>query len=454
MGFPRVAELFGVGIDDLDCAAIERAVAERVAENEQLDWKSEPYPSGKGDEIAKDVASFANHLGGVIIIGVAEDQHGRASGATPFKASVDSTVRQITQACLARIEPYVHITATPIPATDGDAWFLAIIVPKSADAPHAVRLGQNDKPQYAFPVRDGTGTRWLRESEVAPRYRDRYAARSDIAQQLIAVHERGVREFARGNVWLSVACLPVEQGSRPKGSAARTAELGFLQSWLAYGVPGQPFNSANRQRPLTAIGRTMFSDKTTHGEPSQHVHIELGHDGAGMCARLLAPVDDYDLTVSVAAEDAGGVWLAAEKLEWAIFTGMHLLAEHAIDTGAAGDIEFIAQLHRPSMLVGICVIDPLQPRNHYYGEWPVAGNKTTAATTTIALGPTRDNHAVAAGAYLIGTDILAEFGIDEPRAFTIDGVAITEHFGTWAHNSVAPWIAMHLNGPQEQSGRT
>lgn len=63
-----------------------------------------------------------------------------------------------------------------------------------------------------------------------------------------------------------------------------------------------------------------------------------------------------------------------------------------------------------------------------------------------ALGPTRDNYAVAAGAYLLGTDILAEFSIDEPRAFTPDGTAITEHFGTWAQNSVAPWIATHLTG--------
>ena len=49
-----------------------------------------------------------------------------------------------------------------------------------------------------------------------------------------------------------------------------------------------------------------------------------------------------------------------------------------------------------------------------------------------------------AGAYLLGTDILAEFGIDEPQAFTADGTAIIEHFGTWAQNAAGPWAATHL----------
>lgn len=198
-----------------------------------------------------------------------------------------------------------------------------------------------------------------RSGRLTPLDRDRYATREDIAQQLMTVHERGVREFTSPHVWLSVACVPVEHGARPAGSASRAAELGFLQSWLAYGVPDQSFGTEITERPLTAIGRTIFSDRMTRGEQSQRVHIELGHDGSGMFGRLLASVQK--VTGSAAADFAGrATWLAADRIEWALFTGMHLLAEHAIDTGADGELEFIAQLHRPSMLVGICVIDPVQ----------------------------------------------------------------------------------------------
>src|SRR5437764_9508695 len=57
-------------------ADIERFVAERWPEGKTLDYKRDLY-GGKDDdkkELLKDVSSFANTLGGDILIGVDEDQ--------------------------------------------------------------------------------------------------------------------------------------------------------------------------------------------------------------------------------------------------------------------------------------------------------------------------------------------------------------------------------------------
>jgi len=54
----------------------------QTEESEHLEFKREPWPDtddGKR-EIARDVAQFANHLGGSIIVGAVDDGQDRLSG--------------------------------------------------------------------------------------------------------------------------------------------------------------------------------------------------------------------------------------------------------------------------------------------------------------------------------------------------------------------------------------
>jgi hypothetical protein len=58
-------------------------------ESEHLDFKRDPWDKGdKGyNELARDVAQFANHLGGSIIVGADEDDEGRCTVTHPRTAS-------------------------------------------------------------------------------------------------------------------------------------------------------------------------------------------------------------------------------------------------------------------------------------------------------------------------------------------------------------------------------
>ena len=56
-------------------ADVERMIAEKVQENVHLDYKASPAADpGRPNEIAKDVSSFANSDGGVLIYGVEEEK--------------------------------------------------------------------------------------------------------------------------------------------------------------------------------------------------------------------------------------------------------------------------------------------------------------------------------------------------------------------------------------------
>ena len=68
--------MFGQRLDELDYQTIAELVgAPEAAEGEDLDYKQAHYrPDDRGrEELAKDIAAFANHLGGLLIIGMAEN---------------------------------------------------------------------------------------------------------------------------------------------------------------------------------------------------------------------------------------------------------------------------------------------------------------------------------------------------------------------------------------------
>lgn len=144
----------------------------QIAESFGLGWKGEAYGNSDKDkrELACDVAALANTAGGLIVLGVAEDEHARAS-ATPRVALSDAYRNQLLQVLASSVAP-VPLFDVRMVADGGDArrGFVIIAVERSAAAPHAVAVGTN----LRYPRREGTITRYLTEPEVADAYRTRW----------------------------------------------------------------------------------------------------------------------------------------------------------------------------------------------------------------------------------------------------------------------------------------
>jgi len=116
-------------LDDLNAL-----VAERVEENQTLEFKRALPESGKNHDIAKDAAAMGNSGGGVIIYGVAEDAHRCAHQLMPFDPS--GAVERIVLVVGTSVDdPLVLDEVFLIPVSQDVACVVAV-VPDSPRRPH------------------------------------------------------------------------------------------------------------------------------------------------------------------------------------------------------------------------------------------------------------------------------------------------------------------------------
>lgn len=144
------------------------AVVGDLPETSSFDAKRElPASAKKNADLAADVAAMATD-GGVLLYGLAEDEHGRPTipAAFPLVGAADR-IGQIVATSIAEV-PYIDVREYPR-ADEPSTGYIAVIVPKSARAPHQVTVG-GDLRYYG---RGAKGNRPLTEGEVARLYERR-----------------------------------------------------------------------------------------------------------------------------------------------------------------------------------------------------------------------------------------------------------------------------------------
>lgn len=166
-----------------DTAEIEDAArGGRLEETPSFDAKRElPATQKKNAELAVDVAAMSTD-GGVLLYGVAEDEHGRPTIPQPIElAGAADRIGQIVATSISEV-PYIDVREFES-ADDPSKGYLLIVVPPSARAPHQVTLGGD----LRFYGRGAKGNRRLTEGEVARLYQRRQAWEQDREQLLAQV---------------------------------------------------------------------------------------------------------------------------------------------------------------------------------------------------------------------------------------------------------------------------
>jgi predicted HTH transcriptional regulator len=198
-------------------AAVRALVAQQVRESEVLEFKAQPYPGAPPgaslawtaeQELAKDITALANTAGGLLLIGVQETA-GAASAGTPFPDDPEAVVQRLGRALVNHSAPVPRVEWIPVPATGG-GHYLAVVVPPSPLAPHAVtgQRGDSRRPLHWY-VRDGSDSRPLPESEVAERYRTRFRGADDRQARRDRVGAEGRDALGRSDLlWLWTASVP------------------------------------------------------------------------------------------------------------------------------------------------------------------------------------------------------------------------------------------------------
>jgi hypothetical protein len=145
---------------------LESLVVQGVLEESAfLDFKREL--SDKSKDIARDVAAMANE-GGVLIIGVGEDEHGRPTILNPVQLVGEA--ERVTNILRSSVSdpPTIEFRTFTL-ENDFGRGYLAIIVPPSPRAPHMVVLGGENR----FYGRSAKGNIPLNEAEIARLYERR-----------------------------------------------------------------------------------------------------------------------------------------------------------------------------------------------------------------------------------------------------------------------------------------
>jgi hypothetical protein len=429
----RLSRLLGAPPHLATFEQVTGLVSQRAREDTDLDFKAtNSYLTGGdgADELAKDVTAMANARGGLIVIGIEEDDQACARALAPVAVSAKIT-EQMEQVLRSRVVPWLSGTEVrPVECPEATRTGLYLVsVPRSPLAPHAVRSTGLSRPRYSYAHRAGITTRWLEETEIASAYRDRFALAQDHAAQAREFFADAsvppMNKVSATDTWLELALIPSVGARHHLGTGFVSEVERFLAGFAATApVPGLArgrFPSVAR-RLVHFDGGTCLLDFTTDGSAFIRAHAAWRPDPD----RQPVPV----------------LWSAF--LEYQVLGAVHLAAAYAIWAGAYGDADILAATRgTPEVLLET-------GRVGMPGDSPArrATRRTDCPThVTVPLDAICDDpRELHLAARSIASDLLADYGHPDTRLLSPDGTIAYQLLEHGYQGPLRRWIDDNLHG--------
>ncbi|MER5436476.1 ATP-binding protein [Streptomyces sp. NPDC002588] len=428
----RLEGLFGVRLDAVSHTQIAALKTNAVSESYDLEFKGELY--GGNDkakrDLAGDVAALANTAGGVLLLGVAEDDQARAT-ELPGVALSDAEVLRIRNIVADQVHPLPTFDVKQIEDPDKPGHgILMIAVPRSPSAPHGVLVNEG----LRYPRRNGASIIYLMEAEVAAAYQDRFARRQSRHDDLLR-YERDLigRLDVSDQTYVVVTLVPDLSGDFTLDTKALRA-----------------FQQETRDKDLLVIPRGAYVRHVTvgsrrlmaHGgsEPAmaKWIACELHQSGAGTFAALAANRTDLARPGQV-DENTTVSRIEDEDLVLDIWSGLRLLARHARDRAAAGGTATVRVTIVP---VNTDLPAELRhPRGHANFGGSLGTHQVTEspqATSVFDIDDlAEDGPGLIAAASILAAGLIQHFGYPETLQMTTDGVIRTKY---WSSQRYGPGV--------------
>lgn len=298
------------------------ALVGSAVEADDLDFKRDLYGNADADkqELAADVASFANHRGGLILIGV-DEVDGVVEAILPVALS-DAEDARMRQVIASRLSLFLDYELSGIPTDDDPSrGCYALIVAPSSGRPHAVLNGV----RLSYPRRDGTTKRWLSEAEVADLYAERFRGDDARLVKSESVQLDLIADLSReARAWLVLSLVP----SRASTWEINRTSVQQITDWASRFQGADLLRGVfpNPPRAVPAMRRLVLSNLYEEAPPFSSTAAHLHTDGAGAVAVTLGwdPRADID-DVAVVHRD---------HLLVAVTGSLNLVARHAIENCA------------------------------------------------------------------------------------------------------------------------
>ncbi len=279
----RLEAFLGSRLELVQHADLMALINNQVPEAFDLDFKTEMYgPTDKDRrDAATDVAALANTAGGLLVLGIEEDDQARATAAPGLELS-EADERRIRQIVGSQVVPMPVIDVLRVEDPDRSGHGVVLIaVPRSPLGPHAIVV--NDGLRY--PRRNGATTRYLSEPEVADAYRERFAAPRRQADRASEVETDALGRLAttEDQAWIVVSLVPDLAGSLVVNQAALSAARDELMGRQPLIMPTSP----GWRRVSIGRRRILADGSMDNSRRARFLSADLHYDGAGAFAAFV-----------------------------------------------------------------------------------------------------------------------------------------------------------------------
>lgn len=419
----RLEGLFGTRLDAVSYAQVAALKTNAVSESYDLEFKGELY--GGNDrakrDLAGDVAALANTAGGVLLLGVTEDDQARAAGL-PGVALSDGEVLRVRNIVADLVHPLPTFDVRQIedPNQPGHG-ILMIAVPRSPSAPHGVLVNEG----LRYPRRNGASIIYLTEAEVAAAYQDRFARRQTRHDDLIRYERDMISHLDTSEqTFVIVTMVPDLSGDLTLDTKTLRA---FRQETIDKDLLVIPRGVSVRH--VTVGSRRLIAHGGPEPAKATWIACELHQSGAGSFAAIaanrsnLAPPGQIDPnTTASLIED--------EDLVLDVWSGLRLLAHHARDRAAAGGTATVRATIVP--------VTPDLPAELHHPRGP-ANMGGTLGSHQVTEPPqvtsifdiddlAEDGPGLIAATSALATGLIQHFGYPEALQMTPDGTVRTKYW--------------------------
>jgi hypothetical protein len=439
----RLHTVFGAPLTEVDESHLQRLVDEGVREDADLDFKEALYGNGDSDrrEFAADIASMANDRGGVIVIGIRDDNHA-AVERTPvlLDRAEEGRMRAIGASNLA---PYAPFEVLPVESSEhpGQGYYL-VLVPPSPDRPHAVRKGID----LRYPRRHGSSKRWLAESEVADAYRDRFTRVGSDQDRLDTVLNQGREAMmpSEERPLFALALVPSQRGNLLiDAELVKRTEERVRQADFTAGRP--PFEApwAGLFAPVVLVGRRRLRIGTPGpdgGIDTHYTYAELHTDGSSFLGLQIGSPDPRTITGMMPAQ-------ATTEDRLILVTQLTILAVTCLRSaatlsselgGAFGDCSVVAALIGNSMRLVRHDPDGRAVVTRGASQGPVFSPHTLTLDSLLELSPD-----LMVAARLLCSDLVQAFGEPELPGVSPEGALRVTSFPLAYQQQLRDWCDEH-----------
>jgi len=147
--------LLHLPLDQINETQLQRLPDGKASETREIDYKRESYGNGDKDhgEFLADISSFANTVGGDIVIGMA-DKSGVPTGFAPLQIDIDAELLRLENMARTGLQPRIFgLSVRPVAVAGGS--LLIVRIPRSGNPPH--RIIRQGSGHHRFWARSAAG---------------------------------------------------------------------------------------------------------------------------------------------------------------------------------------------------------------------------------------------------------------------------------------------------------